>query len=119
MFFEKIKLIYRANKYKNKDDRGGISYLKSAIREGQTVFDIGAHKGGYLYFIEKLVGNSGKVFAFEPQSVLYKYLLKMKPLFLWDNVTIEHLALSDIRGTTTLYIPTNKTKTTSPGATIV
>ncbi len=117
---ESIKLKLRANKYKNKDDKGGIAYINSAIKEGQTVLDIGAHKAGYLYFMLKQVGDKGKVFAFEPQSNLYQYIKKMKGLFRWDNVTIEHLALSDSAGTVTLYIPTNKvSKASSPGATIV
>ena len=117
---ESIKLKHRANKYKNKDDKGGIAYINSIIKDGQTVLDIGAHKAGYLFFIRKQVGKNGKVIAFEPQTKLYKYLNKIKTLFKWDNVTIEHLALSDSTGTVTLYIPTNKvSKGSSPGATIV
>jgi FkbM family methyltransferase len=117
---EHIKLKLRANKYKNKDDQGGIAYINATIKKGQTVLDIGAHKAGYLYFILKNVGHTGKVFAFEPQSNLYLYIKKIKGLFKWDNVTIEHLALSDAAGTVTLYIPTNKVhKASSPGATIV
>jgi len=117
---EGIKLKLRANKYKNRDDIGGIAYINSAIKKGQTVLDIGAHKAGYLYFMLKHVGDNGKVFAFEPQSNLYQYIKKIKGLFKWDNVTIEHLALSDTTGMVTLYIPTNKvSKGSSPGATIV
>jgi len=118
--FESIQLRYRATKYKNKTDRGGIAFILSSVKEGQTVLDIGAHKAGYLYFLLKQVGKSGKVFAFEPQSNLYQYIKKTKALFHWDNVSIEHLALSDNAGKVTLYIPTNKVrKGSSPGATIV
>lgn len=118
-FIEAIKLRYRANKYKNKNDKGGIAYIIAAVKKGQTVLDIGAHKAGYLYFMLNQVGDDGKVFAFEPQSILYRYLTKIKGLFSWDNVTVEHLALSDKPGTVTLYIPTNKvSKGSSPGATI-
>ena len=68
----------------------------------------------------KQVGHQGKVFAFEPQSNLYEYIRKIVSLFKWNNVKIEHLALSDAAGSTTLYIPTNKvSKGSSPGATIV
>lgn len=117
---ESIKLRHRANKYKNKDDKGGIAYVISALKPGQTAFDIGAHKAGYLYFMRQLVGKNGHVFAFEPQSILYRYIKKIKELFHWDNVTIEHLALSDSSATVKLYIPNNKvSKATSPGATIV
>ncbi len=117
---ESIILRHRANKYKYKNDKGGIAYVNASIEKGQTVIDIGAHKAGYLYFMLKRVGPTGQVFAFEPQSILYQYIKKMKGLFRWDNITIEHLALSDAEGTATLYIPTNKkSKTSSPGATIV
>lgn len=117
---ESITLQYRANKYKHKNDKGGIAYLISTIKKGQTVLDIGAHKAGYLYWMLKQVGDTGKIYAFEPQSTLYQYIKKIKGLFNWDNVTIEHLALSDSAGSVTLYIPTNKAgKNSSPGATIV
>lgn len=119
-FIEGIKLKLRANKYKTKNDIGGIAYINSTIEKGQTVFDIGAHKAGYLYFFVKQVGSKGRVVAFEPQSNLYQYIKKIKELFKWDNVTLEHLALSDHAGTVTLYIPTKKAgKGSSPGATIV
>lgn len=117
---ESIKLRHRANRYKNKYDRGGIAYIHTAIKKGQTVLDIGAHKAGYLYYFQKLVGENGKVFAFEPQSNLHQYIKKIKTLFGWDNVTIEHLALSGTTGKVTLFVPTNKVgKASSPGATIV
>lgn len=117
---EKIKLLHRANKYRKKDDKGGIAYITDAVQKGQTVLDIGAHKAGYLYYFQKQVGGEGKVFGFEPQSYLYEYLVKMKRLFNWDNVTIEHLALSDTAGTVQLFIPKNKvSQHSSPGATIV
>jgi FkbM family methyltransferase len=116
---EQLKLSYRANKYKNKHDKGGIKYMLQSIKTGQTVFDIGAHKGGYLYFILKKTGNEGKVYAFEPQSLLYNYLVKIKEILGWSNVTVEHMALSDKETKTTLFIPENKNEPSSPGATIV
>lgn len=117
---EKLKLKLRANKYKNKNDKGGISYVCNSIKLGQTVLDIGAHKAAYLYFMRKQVGDKGNIYAFEPQLNLFKYIKKIKGLFNWDNITIEHLALSDSSGTVTLYIPSNKvSQESSPGATII
>ncbi|MEI6817514.1 MAG: FkbM family methyltransferase [Bacteroidota bacterium] len=116
---EQIKVILRANKYKTNTDRGGIAYLHQSIKPGHTVLDIGAHKGGYLYFINKLVGDSGTVVAFEPQSSLYAYLKTLKPMFEWNRTTIEQLALSDTKGKVTLFIPANKHDSSSPGATLV
>lgn len=118
-WIEKIKLIHRALKYKNRDDKGGIAYINEAVKKGNTVFDIGAHKGGYLYFMQKNVGMGGQIHAFEPQSFLYKYLVKMKPIMDWDNVTINNIALSDSGATATLFIPSNVTGDhSSPSATI-
>ena len=117
---ENIKLFLRANKYKNKDDKGGIAYINATIKKGQTVFDIGAHKAGYLFWMLQQVGNEGKVFAFEPQKNLYQYLYKIKALFHWENVVVEHIALSDKEEEVTLFIPANKvSKGSSPGASIV
>jgi len=117
---EDIKLRYRAKKYKTQKDKGGIAFINTSIKPGQTVFDIGAHKAGYLYFMLKQVGEKGKVVAFEPQSILFQYITKLKILFGWKNVTVEHLALSDRTGETTLYIPANKVKKgSSPGASVL
>jgi len=116
---EKFKLRYRANKYKNKNDVGGIAYVLDKLMPGQTAFDIGTHKGAYLYFMRKRVGEKGKVFAFEPQLKLFQYIKKIKALFNWENISIEHLALSDSTGEATLYIPENKSgDASSPGASI-
>ena len=116
---EFIKLLHRAFKY-SKSDKGEIAYIKSAIKKGDTVFDIGAHKAGYLFFILKQVGAQGKVIGFEPQTFLFKYLTKIKALFHWDNVNIENLALSNNSGHQRLFFPTASAgKTSSPGATIV
>jgi FkbM family methyltransferase len=116
---EWIKLWFRAQKYKYKNDRGGIAYLHDALKEGQTVVDIGAHKGGYLYFMQKLVGSQGKVYGFEPQTSLFGYISRVKALFNWENVTLERIALSDCSGTGTLGIPkSHLSKGSSPGATM-
>jgi FkbM family methyltransferase len=119
-WIERLRLQLRANKYKHKDDIGGVDFLIKTIKDGQTVLDIGAHKGGYLYLMLQLVGKNGKVFAFEPQTILYTYLKKLQTLFNWHNVTIEHVALSDTEGEATLLVPTNNiSRATAPGATIV
>jgi len=118
-FIEAIKLLHRAYKY-SKSDKGEITYIKSAIKKGDTVFDIGAHKAGYLYFILKQVGTQGKVIGFEPQTFLFQYLTKIKALFKWENVNIENLALSNNTGHQSLYFPlASAGKTSSPSATIV
>lgn len=119
-FVEKIKLKLRAKKYQTKNDKGGIAYILSSVKPGNTAIDIGAHKAGYLYFMLQQAGAGGKVYAFEPQTNLFQYLTKLKRILGWQNVVVEQLALSDKAETVTLYIPGNSVKEgSSPGATIV
>lgn len=118
--FEKIKLYLRAKKYEIKNDKRGIAYINNSIQKGQTVIDIGAHKAGYLYFMQKRVGNTGKIYAFEPQSLLFDYLLEIKKIMNWNNVSVEKIAISDTVGSVNLYIASNKTgQASSPSATIL
>jgi FkbM family methyltransferase len=118
ILLEYIRLILRARKYRYRNDPGEISYLFSKIKAGDIVFDIGAHKGAYLYYMCRLAGKEGKVYAFEPQSVLYKYLCSIKTLFATEPV-IENLALSEKNQEMTLLIPAHKTNNlSSPGASL-
>jgi FkbM family methyltransferase len=120
MLVEHLKLLHRAKKYQYKDDRGGIFYIKRVIKKGDTVFDVGAHKAGYLYFMQKLTGKDGTAIAFEPQPDLFQYLKTLKLRFNWNNTIIENLALSDTAGDASLFIPVNKLhKSSAPGATLV
>ncbi len=116
---EKIKLQLRANKYQYKEDRGGVAYLLHNVKEGDTVLDIGAHKGGYLYLLLQQVGKTGIICAFEPQTVLNNYLTKLKQILHWDNVRIEPSAVSDSSGRALLCVPFNHGRNSSPCATII
>ena len=50
--------------------------VKKLIKNGDVVLDIGANIGYYTLIFAKLVGNSGKVFAFEPEPENFKILQK-------------------------------------------
>ncbi len=116
---ERFRLQLRAEKYRDKEDRGGIRYILDQVKKGDIVFDIGAHKGGYLYFFEQQVGITGKVFAFEPQSLLNSYLNELQTILQWNHVRIEAAAVSDKSGTAILSIPFNHGRKSSPCATII
>lgn len=105
---ENIKLLHRASRYKYMNDKGGIAYINANVSEGQTVMDIGANKAGYLYFLLKQIGHKGKAIAFEPQTTLFQYITKIKKMFDWNNLTVEHLVISDEEGVAILYIPHEK-----------
>jgi len=116
---ESIKLLHRVYKY-SKSDKGEFAYIKKSIKKGDLIFDIGAHKAGYLYCMLQQTGQTGQLFGFEPQKILFTYLQKIKALFHWENVVIEHIALSNVSGQSHLYLPAIlHGKLSSPSATIV
>jgi FkbM family methyltransferase len=100
LLLEHIKLLYRAWKYRYVADRCEIRFIMQTIKIGDTVFDVGAHKGGYTYWMKKAVGKNGTVIAFEPQRKGAELLRKIYRA----NVKTEQLALSDHKATTLLYI---------------
>jgi len=50
--------------------------LKKIINKEETVVDIGANIGYYTLIFAKLVGDKGKVFAFEPEPNNFELLKK-------------------------------------------
>lgn len=75
------------------------AYTKAYMpREGDVVWDVGAHAGATTYFLSKLVGPSGRVFAFEPDEYNYAYLLKNLELHKLSNVVVVKKALSATTG---------------------
>ena len=100
-----LKLYYVAYRYKLRINKAEIEYLLTQLNRGDTAIDIGAHKGGYLYWMRKKVGMEGKVFAFEPQESLYRQLLQITGYFKWKNVQVEKLGVSNARETHRFYIP--------------
>ena len=97
---EHIGLLYRAWKYRNTQSNE-INYLLKIIKKGQTVFDIGAHKGAYSFWMKKAIGKNGKLVCFEPQ---HKGAELLKRLFDNKNVIVEQIALSDEKRTTQLFV---------------
>jgi FkbM family methyltransferase len=117
--FEKLKWWWRAGKYKWQEDRGGIRSIISYVQPGDTVIDIGAHKGGYLYHLLQCAGKQGSVYAFEPQSRLYHYLQMLQNGFGLQNLVLENLAVSDCNATSKLGIPYNGKQKSSPCASLI
>jgi FkbM family methyltransferase len=68
-------------------------------KEGDIVFDIGAHCGISTYRLAKLVGPSGRVIAFEPDPVNHSILVRNIHRHKLENVTCVKTAISDSRGT--------------------
>lgn len=72
------------------------SYLP---QPGDVVWDVGAHAGATTYFLSRVVGPHGKVYAFEPDTTNYEYLKKNIELHGLRNVVPVAKALSGSTGT--------------------
>lgn len=87
--------------FKKIQDKEEIHFLKSTIQPNTTVVDIGANIGVYAKIIANIVGQKGKVIAFEPDKINYERLVKNTIDF--PNI-INHLkAISDKTHTLKLY----------------
>ncbi|MGD1017786.1 MAG: FkbM family methyltransferase [Verrucomicrobiia bacterium] len=100
----KTRFIYRNLKARFRDQRQEITALLHTARPGETVVDVGANKGGYLYWMSRAVGH-GHVVAFEPQPNLARYLRKVVAACDLRNVTVEEKAASERSGTMILHMP--------------
>ncbi len=78
--------------------------LKDEVLPGMTVLDIGAHVGCHSLLAARLVGPSGKVFAFEPSPDNCVLLHKNMALNGYNNVVLIPKAVADRSGTVTFHL---------------
>lgn len=78
--------------------------IHSIVKEGDIVVDIGAHIGYYTLILSKLVGEYGKVFAFEPDVFNFELLSKNVELNNCKNVILMHAAVTDKSEKVKLFI---------------
>jgi len=78
--------------------------VKKEIKKGDVVLDIGANIGYYTLIFAKLVGEEGKVFAFEPDPTNFSLLKKNVELNGYKNVVLVQKAVSNKTGKIRLYL---------------
>jgi FkbM family methyltransferase len=79
--------------------------LTSAVRQGMTVFDIGAHIGYYTLLLAKCVGPNGRVFSFEPLPGNFDLLRKNVQLNNLTQVQTFNQAVFSRVGEITISVP--------------
>lgn len=114
MYLERLKWIYRAWRYRLKVEKDEIRFVLRCLRAGDVAVDIGAHKGGFTYWMEKRVGPTGHVYAFEPQPSLAENLQKILAPS-QSHTTLENMGLSSRVDEMVLTVPDDKP---SPGASL-
>ena len=80
------------------------SVLRAQLRPGDTYVDVGAYIGYYTVIASKLVGQSGRVIAFEPDPRNFALLKRNVETNGCTNVILEQLALSDRPGSIKLFL---------------
>src|SRR5215467_5835766 len=76
-----------------------VRAIQAIVKPGQTVFDVGANIGCHTLLLSKMVGSSGRVFAFEPMGAPHSRLMRNLSLNTWtDNVTVEKTVLGNSSG---------------------
>lgn len=76
--------------------------IRKLLKEGMTFVDLGAHRGYFTLWASELVGETGRVFAFEPAPENFTFLkanLRRK-----RNVTLVQKAVSNKVGSTKLFL---------------
>ncbi|HEY6168152.1 MAG TPA: FkbM family methyltransferase [Verrucomicrobiae bacterium] len=69
-----------------------------ALREGQVVFDVGAHVGYYTAIASLRVGPKGRVFSFEPRPINLKFLRRHIKANDLGNVSVTAACVGDKMG---------------------
>ncbi|HEX8734981.1 MAG TPA: FkbM family methyltransferase [Pyrinomonadaceae bacterium] len=80
-----------------------IFYLEY-LREGMTVFDVGANVGELTLLFSRFAGASGSVHAFEPSRAAFERLETICRAADRHNAVLNNLALSDEKGLIRLHV---------------
>ncbi len=77
-------------------------FILGALSSGSVFVDIGANIGWYSLKASKIVGEKGRVIAFEPRLSTFLHLKKSIDLNGFKNIEVHNTALSNIPGEGTL-----------------
>ena len=103
----KLRRHYLAREVLNKEGSKEIEHriLRDFLVRGDSVIDIGANVGAYTKEFSKLVGDSGRVFAFEPVGENFIILETVVRKAKLNNVTPFRAALGAEVGSCDIVIP--------------
>lgn len=77
--------------------------IQQYLKAGMTAYDLGANVGYYSLFFSRLVGEQGKVYAFEPFFGNCRVLQQHLKLNRLKNVVLSECAVSDVQGEVLFY----------------
>ena len=83
--------------------------MKAALGHGDTFIDAGANFGTFSLLASRLVGQSGRVLAIEPQPRLAGFIAQSIRLSKAENVSIVEAVAGASEGRTNLLVPVDDT----------
>ncbi|MEK7991784.1 MAG: FkbM family methyltransferase [Thiotrichaceae bacterium] len=81
-----------------------VELVKKHIKQGDVVIDIGANIGYYTLLFAQLVGETGRVIAFEPDPDNFELLHKNVSLNQYHNVTLIQKAVASENSQAPLFL---------------
>ncbi len=94
----KLHMRHRFLRCRYKSEAPSIRFLLEAPLAGGTLVDVGANVGVFAYYLSRVAGPSGKVYAFEAQPELGPHLEAVAASFGLANVTVVNRGLSSRAG---------------------
>lgn len=85
-------------------ERSATEVFAEFARPGDVAVDAGANVGYFTLLFARLVGPTGRVYAFEPDPSNYEILVRNVRLNGFTNVVVEQKALSNEPGSVTLFM---------------
>ena len=79
--------------------------LRAVVRPGDHVFDVGAAYGMYTFPLAHIVGATGSVHSFEPQTRQLRALKMIRRVLRANQVVVSHSAVGDDPGDHTMVLP--------------
>jgi FkbM family methyltransferase len=96
---------------KAKDIRNGswsepeLDLIPFAVQPGETALDLGANFGLYCYHLAKVLGRSGRVYAFEPVPFTFETLRLVAKILGFRNVTLFEKGCAEEAGRISFEVP--------------
>lgn len=78
--------------------------FRKVIKKGDIVVDLGTNIGYFTLLTSRLIGNEGRVYAFEPEPVNYSLLVKNIEMNGYKNIIPVQKAVSNTTGKVRLFI---------------
>lgn len=82
-----------------------LALVPLAVRRGETVLDIGANYGCWSYHLDRAVGPSGRVYAFEPVPFTNAALRRVARLLRFRSVHIRSEGCAEFPGELAFTVP--------------